>query len=66
MSQPTGPASQGHIHKQPAPPPEAMDVTLTINGSRKTLRLAPWISLLDALRLHLDMTGTKKRCDHGQ
>ncbi|WP_428846405.1 (2Fe-2S)-binding protein [Azospirillum sp. A26] len=66
MSQPTGPASQGHAHKQPAPPPDAMEVSLTINGSRKTLRVAPWTSLLDALRLHLDMTGTKKGCDHGQ
>ena len=66
MSQPTGPASQGHAHTQPAPPPEALEVTLTLNGSRRTLHVAPWTSLLDALRLHLDLTGTKKGCDHGQ
>ncbi|PWC78408.1 oxidoreductase [Azospirillum sp. TSH64] len=66
MSQPTGPAFQGHAQKQPAPPPDAMEVSLTINGSRKTLHVAPWTSLLDALRLHLDLTGTKKGCDHGQ
>jgi xanthine dehydrogenase YagT iron-sulfur-binding subunit len=51
----------------PSPePPEAMAVTLKINGAEKTLKLAPWTSLLDALRLHLDLTGTKKGCDHGQ
>lgn len=71
MSQPTGPASQGHAQKQPAfpsdaMPPEEMEVTLTLNGSRRTLHVAPWTSLLDALRLNLDLTGTKKGCDHGQ
>ena len=30
------------------------------------LTVAPWTSLLDALRDHLDLTGTKKGCDHGQ
>jgi xanthine dehydrogenase YagT iron-sulfur-binding subunit len=43
-----------------------MAVTLKINGAEKTLKLAPWTTLLDALRLHLDLTGTKKGCDHGQ
>ena len=33
---------------------------------RRRLRLAPWTTLLDALRDHLDLTGTKKGCDHGQ
>jgi xanthine dehydrogenase YagT iron-sulfur-binding subunit len=28
--------------------------------------LRPWTTLLDALRDHLDLTGTKKGCDHGQ
>ena len=28
--------------------------------------MAPWTTLLDALRDHLDLTGTKKGCDHGQ
>jgi xanthine dehydrogenase YagT iron-sulfur-binding subunit len=28
--------------------------------------VAPWTTLLDALRDHLDLTGTKKGCDHGQ
>jgi xanthine dehydrogenase YagT iron-sulfur-binding subunit len=30
------------------------------------LHAAPWTTLLDALRDHLDLTGTKKGCDHGQ
>lgn len=41
-------------------------IVLEVNGARKRLELAPWTSLLDALRDHLDLTGTKKGCDHGQ
>jgi xanthine dehydrogenase YagT iron-sulfur-binding subunit len=36
------------------------------NGVERELTLAPWTTLLDALRDHLDLTGTKKGCDHGQ
>jgi xanthine dehydrogenase YagT iron-sulfur-binding subunit len=43
-----------------------MRVTLRVNGAERTLTVAPWTTLLDALRLHLDLTGTKKGCDHGQ
>jgi xanthine dehydrogenase YagT iron-sulfur-binding subunit len=43
-----------------------MAVTLRVNGVERQLTLAPWTTLLDALRLHLDLTGTKKGCDHGQ
>ncbi len=41
-------------------------ITLSINGSEHTLELDPRTSLLDALRDHLALTGTKKGCDHGQ
>jgi xanthine dehydrogenase YagT iron-sulfur-binding subunit len=41
-------------------------ISLIINGQQKQLRLKPWVSLLDCLREHLDLTGTKKGCDHGQ
>lgn len=41
-------------------------VTLTINGEARELRIAPWTTLLDALREYLHLTGTKKGCDHGQ
>src|SRR5947209_16841855 len=47
-------------------PPDKIDVRLTINGVERRIRLAPWTTLLDALREHLDLTGTKKGCDHGQ
>jgi xanthine dehydrogenase YagT iron-sulfur-binding subunit len=43
-----------------------VSVTLRVNGVARTLSVAPWTTLLDALRLHLDLTGTKKCCDHGQ
>jgi xanthine dehydrogenase YagT iron-sulfur-binding subunit len=44
----------------------AMDVSLEVNGERHSLTLDPRTSLLDALREHLHLTGTKKGCDHGQ
>lgn len=46
--------------------PEKIPVSMTINGIERHLILAPWTTLLDALRDHLDLTGTKKGCDHGQ
>lgn len=45
---------------------EKIPVALTINGVETKLRIAPWTTLLDALRDHLGLTGTKKGCDHGQ
>ena len=41
-------------------------VRLTINGIERTLEIESWTSILDLLREHLDLTGTKKGCDHGQ
>ena len=41
-------------------------ITLKINDKTHTLDVFPWVSLLDALRERLDLTGTKKGCDHGQ
>ncbi|MCC9136946.1 (2Fe-2S)-binding protein [Pontibacter silvestris] len=46
--------------------PPKNTITLTINGVEHRLEVAPWTSLLDLLREHLDLTGTKKGCDHGQ
>lgn len=46
----------------PAPVP----VTLSINGRKQSLPLEPRVTLLDALRNHLDLTGAKKVCDRGQ
>ena len=47
-------------------PVEKVDVRLTVNGIGHQLTLDPRTTLLDALREHLDLTGTKKGCDHGQ
>ena len=43
-----------------------MHVILKINGRVQHLDVEPWTTLLDALREQLDLTGTKKGCDHGQ
>ena len=44
----------------------AVPTVLTINGRRHELTLDPRTTLLDLLRERLDLTGTKKGCDHGQ
>ncbi|RLK38833.1 aldehyde dehydrogenase iron-sulfur subunit PaoA [Cupriavidus plantarum] len=46
--------------------PAMSQVTLEVNGQRVTLDLDTRTTLLDALREHLHLTGTKKGCDHGQ
>jgi xanthine dehydrogenase YagT iron-sulfur-binding subunit len=42
------------------------NVTLIVNGRRHALNLDPRVTLLDALREHLGLSGTKKGCDQGQ
>jgi xanthine dehydrogenase YagT iron-sulfur-binding subunit len=57
---------------QEAPQPQRqiaerfIGITLDVNGQRHTVVLDPRTTLLDALREHLGLTGTKKGCDHGQ
>jgi xanthine dehydrogenase YagT iron-sulfur-binding subunit len=48
------------------PPPALATVELQINGHSHVLNLDPRTTLLDALREHLVLTGSKKGCDHGQ
>lgn len=48
------------------PHPEKKQVTLNINGAESQVSISPWTTLLDCLREHLEFTGTKKGCDHGQ
>ncbi len=43
-----------------------MKTTMTVNGQASTLDLDPRTTLLDALREHLNLKGSKKGCDHGQ
>jgi xanthine dehydrogenase YagT iron-sulfur-binding subunit len=52
--------------RPPIATPDKIPIVVTVNGVRRELSLAPWTTLLDALRDHLDLTGTKKGCDHGQ
>ena len=51
---------------QVAPPPSPVDVVLRVNGGEHRLALDPRTTLLDALREHLQLTGTKKGCGLGQ
>jgi xanthine dehydrogenase YagT iron-sulfur-binding subunit len=46
--------------------PSIMKVSFTVNGKRESLELDTRTTLLDALREHLKLTGSKKGCDHGQ
>ena len=41
-------------------------IRLTVNGRERQLDVTPWTTLLDLLREHLHLTGSKKGCDHGQ
>src|SRR5882672_183471 len=46
--------------------PVMVTVSFHVNGKRRELKLDTRTTLLDALREHLQLTGTKKGCDHGQ
>lgn len=52
--------------RTPPSPSATVPITLTINGERRQLDLPPFVTLLDLLRNHLGLDGTKKGCDHGQ
>jgi aerobic-type carbon monoxide dehydrogenase small subunit (CoxS/CutS family) len=45
---------------------DSVDITLEVNGSTEQLSIDPGVTLLDALRERLGITGPKKGCDHGQ
>ncbi len=63
VATPLSTAAQG---QPPATPAPTMPVRLTVNGTVRELTLDTRTTLLDALREHLHLTGTKKGCDHGQ
>lgn len=50
----------------PQPASATMKIAMTVNGAKRELDLDPRTTLLDALREHLHLSGTKKGCDHGQ
>ncbi|ODV09680.1 MAG: oxidoreductase [Rhodanobacter sp. SCN 68-63] len=60
--------AMAHMPSGEAPADDAGQVTvrLTVNGQPQTLTVDPRTTLLDGLREHLHLTGTKKGCDHGQ
>ncbi len=55
-----------HAATAPLQTEQKRSITLNVNGTARPLTLDTRTSLLDALRENLDMTGTKKGCDHGQ
>ena len=55
------------VEAQPfQPSPASVKVALEVNGRRSELEIDTRTTLLDALREHLKLTGSKKGCDHGQ
>jgi xanthine dehydrogenase YagT iron-sulfur-binding subunit len=59
-------AHAGALGAPDARPPQTVAVRLRVNGEEHGLSLDIRTSLLDALREHLGLTGSKKGCDHGQ
>jgi aerobic-type carbon monoxide dehydrogenase small subunit (CoxS/CutS family) len=51
---------------QAVAPGESVEITLSVNGQRRRAVVEPRVTLLDALRERLDLTGTKKGCDRGE
>jgi xanthine dehydrogenase YagT iron-sulfur-binding subunit len=65
----SGAMAQSQSQSQPqtnGDAPSSAAVILTVNGTRHELTLDPRSTLLDVLREHLDLTGSKKGCDQGQ
>ncbi|PZU58378.1 MAG: aldehyde dehydrogenase iron-sulfur subunit [Sphingobium sp.] len=60
------PMADAAVAPAPAAAPATAKVGFTVNGKAQTLSLDTRTTLLDALREHLHLTGTKKGCDHGQ
>lgn len=59
-------ATQDASAPAPQDPALPVDVTLRVNGQDKRLQIDARTTVLDALREHLRLTGSKKGCDHGQ
>ena len=61
----TSAVAPANAEPQPMTPP-THPVAFEVNGEHRELTLDTRTTLLDALREHLHLTGTKKGCDHGQ
>ena len=56
---------QALLIESEVPASSTIPIALNINGATRTLKINPRVSLLDALREHLHLTGTKKGCNQG-
>ena len=61
-----GTGGNGPGHARPRRLPGAVPVSLKVNGTQVSVNIDPRTTLLDCLRESLQLTGTKKGCDHGQ
>ena len=61
-------AARGQTSPTPTPTlsTEGAEVSLRINGAQQTINIEPRVTLLDALREYMGLTGSKKGCNHGQ
>ncbi|MBB5397472.1 (2Fe-2S)-binding protein [Mucilaginibacter sp. AK015] len=59
-------AAEGHLDEQIAGALEKLPLRMEVNGEMHNLSVEPRATLLDILREEMDLTGTKKGCDHGQ
>src|SRR3954454_11320705 len=59
-------AQTAEVTAAPAIPPSVMKVSFNVNGQARALDVDTRTTLLDALREHLSLFGSKKGCDHGQ
>ena len=55
-----------YVEEESAIGREGALLRLRVNGSSRPVYIEPWVTLLDALRERLGLTGTRKGCDHGQ
>ena len=58
--------SPARTHPAGTAAPQRVPVRIQVNGTLHLLEIEPWTTLLDLLRHELDLTGSKKGCDHGQ
>jgi xanthine dehydrogenase YagT iron-sulfur-binding subunit len=65
MSVPLATAAAAQAPELSMKGPQATSLTLTINGTAHPMTIEPRVTLLDAIRDHAGLTGTKKGCDQG-
>ena len=65
-ARPPGPPARLAVHRHHRIPRCRSNVTLQVNGGNKPLTIDARTTVLDALREHIGLTGSKKGCDHGQ